>query len=543
MLIGGTGADKLYGQSSSSTSDSGGNLLIGDSTAYDTNEAALLDISQTWAGAGTLAQRIANLRSGNTARNTVLNASSVIDDQTVDQIFATQSADWIWNVSGKDQITGRSAASIVAGVTSTVKPLAATTNSTTFTVGWSGSSAAAITSYSVYMSDNGGAFTPFMSGTTATSASFTGLAGHKYGFYSVATDADGDTQLTPAAAQATTSVLAATTTSLTSSLGVAVPGQTVTFTATVGAGAAGAATGTVSFKDGKTVLGTATLQGGVATFSTAGLAAGSHSVTASYAGGGVFVASASGTVAQTIQTAALEADSLVPGGTVLYVGGTSSNDTITFTPADASGGISVTINNSATKNKTTSLGTFSGVTRIVAYGLAGDDVIQLATAKINGQTVSIATAAMLFGGDGNDTLTGGIGNDVLVGGNGNDTLSGGLGADVLIGGAGQDKLYGLSSSASNDTGGNLLIGDSTNYDANEALLLDIAQAWSGPGTIDQIIANLRSGNTAKHTVLSSSSIINDMAVDQIFAAQGADWVWNVSGQDKVTGRTSASRLN
>jgi hypothetical protein len=47
------------------------------------------------------------------------------------------------------------------------------------------------------------AFTPFLTATTQTSATFTGQFGHTYGFYSVATDNVGNRQPTPTAAQAT----------------------------------------------------------------------------------------------------------------------------------------------------------------------------------------------------------------------------------------------------------------------------------------------------------------------------------------------------
>ena len=78
----------------------------------------------------------------------------------------------------------------------------------TFTVGWSGSDAngIGIASYSVYMSDNGATFVPWLTNTTLTSSSFTGVNGHSYGFYSVATDKLGNTQPTPSGAQATTLV-------------------------------------------------------------------------------------------------------------------------------------------------------------------------------------------------------------------------------------------------------------------------------------------------------------------------------------------------
>jgi hypothetical protein len=92
--------------------------------------------------------------------------------------------------------------------TSRVKPLPPFTTPS-FTVRWSGADdpgGSGIASYDVFVSDNGRPFTPFLTGTTQTSAVFTGKAGHTYGFYSVATDNVGNRQATPAAAQATVRV-------------------------------------------------------------------------------------------------------------------------------------------------------------------------------------------------------------------------------------------------------------------------------------------------------------------------------------------------
>jgi hypothetical protein len=79
-----------------------------------------------------------------------------------------------------------------------------------------------------------------------------------------------------------------TTTTLSSSLNPSLPGQAVTFTATVSrqAPSSGAATGTVTFLDGGTPIGTGVLSGGVATLNTSALTSGSHTITASYGGDG-----------------------------------------------------------------------------------------------------------------------------------------------------------------------------------------------------------------------------------------------------------------
>ncbi len=70
---------------------------------------------------------------------------------------------------------------------------------------------------------------------------------------------------------------------LTSSIGSAVYGQSVTFVATVAVPASGAPSGSVTFSDGGTALATVPLaSSGVATFLTSALAIGAHSITATF---------------------------------------------------------------------------------------------------------------------------------------------------------------------------------------------------------------------------------------------------------------------
>ncbi len=94
---------------------------------------------------------------------------------------------------------------------------------------------------------------------------------------------------------------AKTTTSLVSSLNPSVFGQTVILTASVNS-ASGTPNGTVLFYDGSTQIGSATLAGGSASFSTA-LAAGSHSITAAYQGSGSFEPSTSAPLMQVVSIA------------------------------------------------------------------------------------------------------------------------------------------------------------------------------------------------------------------------------------------------
>jgi hypothetical protein len=94
-----------------------------------------------------------------------------------------------------------------------------------------------------------------------------------------------------------------TATALTSSLNPATLGQSVTFTATVTSGS-GTPTGSVTFKDGASTLGSATLSSGKASFSTTALAVGAHSITAVYAGSSPYTGSTSAALGETVNKAA-----------------------------------------------------------------------------------------------------------------------------------------------------------------------------------------------------------------------------------------------
>jgi hypothetical protein len=66
----------------------------------------------------------------------------------------------------------------------------------------------------------------------------------------------------------------------------------------------GTPTGTVTFKNGATVLGTGTLSSGKATFSTSALAEGAHSITVVYGGSIDYNTSTSAVLTQTVNKAA-----------------------------------------------------------------------------------------------------------------------------------------------------------------------------------------------------------------------------------------------
>src|SRR5262249_618158 len=95
------------------------------------------------------------------------------------------------------------------------------------------------------------------------------------------------------------------TTALASSVNPSVFGQSVTFTATVTSGSPGTPTGSVTFKDSGTTLGTGALNGSaMATFSTSTLTGGTHSITGVYGGDPTLAPNPSTPLTQTVTQAA-----------------------------------------------------------------------------------------------------------------------------------------------------------------------------------------------------------------------------------------------
>jgi PKD repeat protein len=103
------------------------------------------------------------------------------------------------------------------------------------------------------------------------------------------------------------------------------------------------------------------------------------------------------------------------GGFGLVVGGTTGDDVIEFSKASQQR-LALYVNN-------TYHGTFNHSGRLVAYGLDGNDRISA------------------FGLDNEAVLYGGAGDDSLTGGKGNDTLYGNAGADVFDGAQGTNTIF------------------------------------------------------------------------------------------------------
>jgi Bacterial Ig-like domain (group 3)/FG-GAP-like repeat/RTX calcium-binding nonapeptide repeat (4 copies) len=118
-----------------------------------------------------------------------------------------------------------------------------------------------------------------------------------------------------------TVIKANTSVSLSSSPAPTTYGELATFTATVGAATPGGGppTGTVTFFDGATAIGTVTASGGVATLVTSTLNVASHSITATYNGDANYLASpVSNTVTKVVNLAATTVSLSGPGGSTMF---------------------------------------------------------------------------------------------------------------------------------------------------------------------------------------------------------------------------------
>lgn len=154
------------------------------------------------------------------------------------------------------------------------------------------------------------------------------------GSHSITASYSGDSNFGGSISSPLTQVVAmvSTTTALSGSPNPGAVGQNVTFTATVSSATSSMPTGTVSFFDGSTQIGSAILSSGVGVFVTSSLAAGSHVIAAVYSGDSNFNGSTSSSLTETVSppTFSLSSTPLTP--TTIPDGG-SAKWTISINPS------------------------------------------------------------------------------------------------------------------------------------------------------------------------------------------------------------------
>jgi Ca2+-binding RTX toxin-like protein len=222
-------------------------------------------------------------------------------------------------------------------------------------------------------------------------------------------------------------------------------------------------------------------------------------------------------------------------GTALVVGSLPVNDRIHVNPIGNDGSLQVTITdrtNDVVVYQSTFVQPAGGFSRIVVFGQAADDHIQIAG--------SIEVPACVHAGAGNDNVKGGSGNDILIGGEGDDLLVGGNGRDLLIGGIGSDRIVG-------NPDDDILIAGTTDHDNNEQALCDIMKEWTRSDAdyatrVGHLRGDSGAGTGLNGSVLlasegSAATVHDDGAVDVLTGSAGQDWfLLNLDGEvkDKVT---------
>ena len=168
--------------------------------------------------------------------------------------------------------------------------------------------------------------------------------------------------------------------------------------------------------------------------------------------------------------------------------------------------------------------------------------VNLTTGTASAVAGGVSNIDNIFGGAGNDSLTGGSQGGLLVGGGGNDMLTAGSGRSILIGDGGSDLLLGGSAE-------DILIGGSTSYDTNHAALLSIMQEWQRPDeTYSQRINDLKKGggDNGTYKLIWGTTVKDDTAADTLTGGGGLDWFFAQLNagfvDDTITDLLPGSRL-
>lgn len=308
-----------------------------------------------------------------------------------------------------------------------------------------------------------------------------------------------------------------TTTTLTSDHNPSTYGQSVTFAATV-TSAAGTPTGTVTFKDGGTTLGTGTLDGsGQATLTTSSLPAGMHSITAVYSGTDNYLSSSSGVLTQTVNQASTSTTLSSNANPSTYVQNVTFNATVTSAGGTPTG--TVTFRDGATVLATvpvdgsghaayTTSSLFIGAHAITAtYNGDANFTGSASTALVQTVVPPLSTESVKVNGGGFITLT--------TGGNGSFGLEGKVSkTDVASGNVEyQDHDAGLNIKSTTITAvavtgtharmfGKATVNGSGSFD----FIVDVDDLGEPGAGVDKFQIQLSNGYTAGAALLSGGNI-------------------------------------
>ncbi|MHC4876750.1 MAG: leishmanolysin-related zinc metalloendopeptidase [Planctomycetota bacterium] len=262
--------------------------------------------------------------------------------------------------------------------------------------------------------------------------------------------------------------------------------------------------------------------------------------------------------------ALLSVSSLVIGGELSIIADGDDSVEVRTNPVD---GVSLQVIENGLNASTVANVTVDQVTSISIRGGAGSNLIDLSgvdsTEFVNLTSVSISgndgddtiigTADrddIILGGDGNDNITTGVGQNLIDGGDGNDTITSGDGADTVDAGDGHDLVMlgdgddtarggdgndTLSGGDGNDTiegsnGEDVLNGNAGDDDLDGGMGNDSAMGDAG---FDTIIGGV--GRDMLGGGDDDDSIVGNAGIDTITGDDGADTIFGGSSRDSITG--------
>ncbi len=327
-------------------------------------------------------------------------------------VFQVGATNWIlkanptWNTFSSDLPIGPSGLTIQVdsrGLFEVVDPTSGGTTSTGTTTALTSSastsaSGQAVTFTAIVSANTPGAGTPtgnvtFVDGSTTLGTAALDANGKatfttsilSVGSHAIQVSYGGDANFTASTGNLTQTVNQAdpsTTVSVASTAPSAVFGQSLTFTASVTSSTPGVGvpTGNVTFVDGSTILGTVALDAtGEVTFITSTIAAGSHTIQASYSGDAAFAASSS-SMTQTVNPASTSTAAISSASPSLV------GQSVTFT---------ATVIDAMSAMPTGNVTFFDGTTTIGTGTLDSTGHAKLNTSAL---AVGIHTIKVLFGG-------------------------------------------------------------------------------------------------------------------------------------------------
>ena len=255
---------------------------------------------------------------------------------------------------------------------------------------------------------------------------------------------------------------------------------------------------------------------------------------------------------------------ITPGAMIGSIVGSGSNNTITVQSlANQTTNIVISGTNSGniTSSGGTSVGSFTGITRLV--GGAGSDTfkfvnnsallngtidggsgtnglnysgttkptfINLGTGQATGVTSTASTGVVtniqnVFGGTGNDYLTGSAASNVMDGGAGDDTMSGLGGNDIMVGNYGADSLNG-------GAGIDILIGGYVDFVVGSLQegLESIMSTWNNvtDGTFNAVSNTIGTASSTQPRLVGDTNLASTYLLQTVFNDQATDRLTDIA---------------